>query len=112
MPLSSSVFCRGSDLMFLPNEGILRMKLKPRMYMRGLCITLLALLGSVFRSPALAAIDAQRIQRAAHDVIADARQVANASAAHQHDRVFLKIVLFAGNIGRDFLAIAQPHPRN
>src|SRR5207237_8339355 len=43
-------------------------------------VELLAALGPVLRSPALAPFDAQRIERAADDVVAHARQVAHAAA--------------------------------
>ena len=46
--------------------------------------------------------DALRVEDAADDVIADAGQIAHATAADEHDRVLLKIVAFAGNVGRHF----------
>src|SRR5881394_1058493 len=70
---------------FSPKMGILRMKLRPRMYMRGCFITLLALLGSVLGTPTLSPIDSEGIKRATDDMVANARQVANAPAAHQDD---------------------------
>src|SRR5207249_2193599 len=49
------------------------------------------------------------VQRAANHLIAHARQIANTPAAHEHDRVFLQRVPFAGDINRDFLAVGKPH---
>src|ERR1700749_5040104 len=72
------------------------------------CRLLLTLLGAVLRSATLATVNAQSVEGAADDVIANARQVAHASATDEHDAVFLQIVLFAGNVGCHFLAIAQP----
>src|SRR5438067_1024767 len=45
--------------------------------------------------------------RAAHHVIADARQILDATAADQHDRVLLKIVAFAADVADDFEAVGQ-----
>src|SRR5438045_117270 len=45
--------------------------------------TLLALLGSVFGSAAFSAVDTEGVEGAADDVVADARQVANAAAADE-----------------------------
>src|SRR3954447_23927690 len=70
---------------------------------------LLALLRAVLAAAALAAIDAEGVERAADDVVAHAGQIAHAAAADQHDAVFLKVVLFAGDVGGDFLAVAEPH---
>src|SRR6185437_1955203 len=49
-------------------------------------------LGAVFRAALAAVLDALRIVGAADDVIAHARQVLDAAAADQHDRVLLQIV--------------------
>src|SRR5262245_61423658 len=57
-------------------------------------------LGSVFRSTLLAPLDAHRIQRAPNDVIAHARKILYATAADEHDRVFLKIVSHSRDVGR------------
>src|SRR6476469_8875732 len=52
----------------------------------------LFLLPAVLRAGLLAIAHAGRVERAAHDLVADARQVLDASAAHQHDRVLLQVV--------------------
>src|SRR4051812_39003626 len=72
----------------------------------GVTVRLLALLRAVLAAAALAAVDAERVQRPADDVIPHARQVAHAPAADEDDRVFLKVVLLAGDVGGDFLAVA------
>src|SRR3990172_12328630 len=43
-------------------------------------------------------------------MIAHTRKVANTSSAHQDYRVFLKIVINAGDIRGNFLAIGQTNP--
>src|SRR5204863_6584445 len=70
---------------------------------------LLGALGAVLGSPALAPFDAQRVERPADDVIAHARQVADAPSTNQYDAVLLKVVLFTGNVSGDFLAVGEPH---
>src|SRR5436190_2071067 len=71
--------------------------------------TLLRALGAVLGAAALAAVDAEAVERAADDVVADARQVAHAAASDQDDAVLLEVVLFAGDVGGDFLAVAQAY---
>src|SRR5260221_1076225 len=71
-------------------------------------IDLLGALGAVLRATALAAFDAEGVEGAADDVIADARKIADAAAADQHDAVLLQVVLFAGDVGGDFLAVGEP----
>src|SRR5580692_11481729 len=60
---------------------------------------LLRLFGAVTRSRLLATLDSLRVQYAANDRVSHARQVVRAAAADQHDRVFLKIVSLARNVG-------------
>src|SRR5262245_7442036 len=52
------------------------------------------------------------VQRAADHLVAHARQVANTTAAHQHDRVFLQGMPFARDVDRDFLAVGESHARD
>src|SRR3954471_10037406 len=73
---------------------------------------LLAGLRAVLTAAALAALDAERVERAADNVIPHAWQVADAAAADEHDAVFLKVVFFARNVGGHFLAVAQAHARD
>jgi hypothetical protein len=55
-------------------------------------------LGTVLGTRLLAVGHALRIENAAHYVIADARQITDAAATHQDDRVFLEVVAFARNV--------------
>src|SRR6185503_17667920 len=57
--------------------------------------------GAVLRTALLAIADADGIQRAANHVIANARQILDAPATNQNDRVLLQIVSDAGDIRRD-----------
>src|SRR5262249_15012249 len=57
-------------------------------------------------------IHTKRVKGSAHNVIAHARQILHASAAHEHDRVLLQIVPLAWNVGNHFLTIRQPHFRH
>src|SRR4051812_286539 len=75
-------------------------------------LSLLRALGAVFRSALHAALDADRVERAAHDVIADTRQILDAAAANQHQRVFLQVMADPGDVGRDLDAVGQPHARD
>jgi hypothetical protein len=72
----------------------------------------LALFRSVAAAGLLATFDTQCVERSADDLIADARQVADSAAAHQHDAVFLQRVAFAGDVDGHFFAVGQPHPGN
>src|SRR5262249_54903303 len=54
------------------------------------------LLGSILGPCLLAIGDPLGIQHTADDVVADTRQIANAAAADQDDRVFLQVVPLAG----------------
>src|SRR2546425_814942 len=66
----------------------------------------------VLRPSLLAVFHARGVQRPAHDVIAHARQILHAAAAHEHDGVLLQVVADAGNVGRHFNRIRQPHARH
>src|SRR5262249_28822526 len=86
----------------------------PLRYLPSLALSLLAVLGAGLLAEAVALLGTRidghgrlAIQDAADNVIADARQVADTAAAHQHDRVLLQVVAFAGDVGGDFLAIGQ-----
>src|SRR4051812_14366495 len=75
-------------------------------------LPLLRTLGAVFR-PALAAVlDALGVQGAADDVVANAGQILDATAADHDHRVFLEIVALAGNVARDLEGVGQPHARD
>src|SRR5207237_7925368 len=67
-------------------------------------------LGAVARPRLLAVAHAGRVEGAADDLVADAGEVADAAAAHEHDRVLLEVVADARDVGRDLDAGGQPHP--
>src|SRR3954466_8960378 len=69
-------------------------------------------LGAVLRPPLLATLNANGVQRAAHHVVADTRQVLHTAAANQHQRVLLQVVPDAGDIGRHFDPIGQANARH
>src|SRR5690349_12471602 len=64
-------------------------------------------LGAVLRAPLLPALHAHRVERAAHDVVADAREVLHAAAANEHERVLLQVVADAGDVGGDLDPVGQ-----
>src|SRR6195256_4626887 len=67
--------------------------------------TLRAVLGTAL----LTVLDALRIEDAAENVVAHARQILDAAAADHDHGVFLKVVAFAGDVTDDFEAIGQAH---
>ena len=53
-------------------------------------------LRAVLRTATLVApVDARVVERAAHDVVTNAREILDAAAAHQHHRVLLQVVALA-----------------
>src|SRR6185437_5828911 len=48
------------------------------------------------------------VERAADHFVPEARQVLDAAAADQHDRVLLQVVAFARDVGADLHAVGQP----
>src|SRR3989344_4878846 len=79
-------------------------------------LTLRLLLGalwffcSVQRASSAALVDASRVELAAYYCVAQT-DVFHATAAHEHDRVFLQIVPFAGNVGGYFHAVGETDTR-
>src|SRR5689334_10098269 len=69
----------------------------------------LGLLGAVFGTALLAILDAGSVERAAHGVVANARQVLDATAADEHDRVLLQVVAFAADVRNDLVPVGQAH---
>src|SRR5690606_28650222 len=55
----------------------------------------------------LAILDALEVERAAHDVVAHARQVLDPAAANQHHRVLLQVVAFPADVADDLEAVGQ-----
>ena len=70
--------------------------------MRG--IGQLVLLGAVAATGLLAVLDARGVERAADDLVADAREVLHTAAADEHDGVLLEVVALAGDVGGDLHA--------
>src|SRR5947209_2172410 len=67
------------------------------------------LLSSVFRAALLAVGDAGGVERGADHLVPEARQVLDATAADQHDRVLLEVVALARDVGTDLDAVRQAH---
>src|SRR5207253_2717639 len=57
-------------------------------------------------------LHADGVQRAADDVIANARQILDAAAANEHERVLLEVVADARDVGRHLDAVGEPHARD
>src|SRR5919199_525315 len=49
------------------------------------------------------------VERAAHDLVAHARQVLDAAAAHEHHGVLLQVVALARDVDRDLHLVGEPH---
>src|SRR5690242_12843270 len=64
-------------------------------------------LGAVLRTGLLAVLDAGRVERAAHHVVAHAGQVLDAAAPDQHHRVLLQVVAFAADVADDLEAVGE-----
>src|SRR5690348_1574226 len=69
----------------------------------------LGLFRAVLGAALLALGHAGGIQRAAHGVVAHARQVLDATAADEHDRVLLQVVAFAADVADDLETVGQAH---
>ena len=67
------------------------------------------LLHAVARAALLTAVNAEAVKRAANDVVSNTGEIANATAANEHDGVLLKIVAFAADVGSHFVAVRQPN---
>ena len=66
-------------------------------------------LRAVLRAACWRSLRRRRIERAAHGVVAHARQVLDAAAADQHHRVLLQVVAFAADVADDLVAVGQAH---
>src|SRR5947207_11991078 len=69
-------------------------------------------LHAVLRAGLLAVGDAGGVERAAHDLVADARQVLHATTPHEHNRVLLEVVALAGDVGGDLHPVGEPNARD
>lgn len=64
-------------------------------------------LRTVLTASLSALLNAQRVASTTDDVVTNTRKVANAAAANEDDRVFLKVVPFTRDVNGDFFAIGQ-----
>src|SRR5882672_6562421 len=71
------------------------------------CRAGLRTLGAVLRAALLTIFHSRSIQRAAHNVITNTRQILHTAAAHQHDRVLLQVMPDSWNVRGDFDCIGQ-----
>src|ERR671913_1083691 len=72
-------------------------------------ISALLLLRAVAAARLLAVGDAARVERAAHDLVADTGKVLHPAAAHEHDRVLLEVVADTRDVSGDLDAARQAH---
>src|ERR687884_709072 len=75
-------------------------------------IRLLPRLRAVARARLLAVADAGRIERSAHDLVADARQILHPAATDQDHRVLLEVEALARDVGGHLHPVRQPHARD
>src|SRR5580765_2805228 len=69
-------------------------------------------LRSVLGTTLLAALDADSVERPAHNVIPDTRKIFHAATANQHQRVLLQVVSHARDIRRHLDPVGEPHTRD
>src|SRR5512137_231852 len=80
---------------------------------RGIEILWLArALGAVLRAALLAALDADRVEGAANDVVADAGEVLHAAATDEHHRVLLEVVPHARDVAGDLEPVREADARH
>lgn len=70
------------------------------------------LLSPVFAPLLFSSFHAGGIKDPAHNMVAYSRQILYSSASYYHNRVFLKIVTFSGDVGSNFHTVSQPHAGN
>ncbi|OCA65187.1 hypothetical protein A9R12_14230, partial [Aeromonas hydrophila] len=64
-------------------------------------------LGAVLGTALLTVLHARGIQCTTNGVVTDTRQILHTTATDQNNRVFLKVVTFTADVGRDFEAVGQ-----
>src|SRR5512145_1352067 len=79
---------------------------------RGIEPFLARALGAVLRAALLAPLDADRVEGAAHDVVAHAGEILHASAADEDHRVLLEVVPDARDVARHLEAVGEPDARD
>src|ERR1700712_2280218 len=72
-------------------------------------LSLLRALGAVLGTRLLAVFHALQVERTAHDVVTNTRQVLDPTATNQHDAVFLEVVAFTADVRDDLETIGQTH---
>src|SRR5215469_8109709 len=70
---------------------------------------LLRALGAVLGATLLALAHTGTVERAAHRVIADTREVLDAAAADEHHRVLLQVVALAADVAGNLVAVGEAH---
>src|SRR5258706_1813990 len=63
--------------------------------------------GSVYRAALLSVLDALRVEHAAQDVVAHAREILDAAAANEHDRMLLQIMALARDVAHHLIAVGE-----
>src|SRR5512139_1542983 len=66
-------------------------------------------LGAVLGAALPALADAGAVERAAHRVVAHAREVLDAATADQHHRVLLQVVALAADVADHLVAVGEAH---
>ena len=69
-------------------------------------------LGTIFGSPLLAVSDALGVEDTTNNVVANSREILNATATNHNDRVLLKIVALSRNVADHFITVRQPYLGN
>src|SRR5580693_218213 len=72
----------------------------------------LLLLGAVAAASLLAVLDTLGVEGTADDLVPHTGQVLHTAPTHQHHRVLLQVVAFAGNVRRDLDLTRQLHTRD
>jgi len=67
---------------------------------------------AVFTARAHSRRNTAQVERSSHEMVLHTGTVLDPPTSDQHDRVFLGVVAFAGDIRRDGLARRQLYPRN
>lgn len=70
---------------------------------------LFAFLRAIFGTTLFTILHTSCVQCATNDVVSHTREILNASATNEHQRVFLQVVPFARNVRSHFHAVAQPN---
>ena len=70
-------------------------------------VSVLGLLRAITAASLFTTGDSEGIARTTNDLIAHPWQIANSATADEHDRVFLKVVAFAGDVNGNFFAVGQ-----